>query len=202
MKIRNVDLNLRQKAFIVTTASSILPYPFSKLNLQPTTRDPIARVYVDPELAMTGFTYVLRSGKEDSVVLDQVLEYNRDPDYLRKMMLHKMTVHARKLLSASKASRREIIRRMDSSPTQFYRLIDAAFYDKTIDQMVRLLSALDCNIDFLTFSGAERTTSSVVGSSNDGFLASLPAVAPRNRAHARMGRSRRLQKTQAARPAR
>lgn len=168
MKIRSVDLNLRQKAFIVTTASSILPFPFSKLDPQPTSRDPIVRVYVDPELAMSGFTYILRSGKENSVVLDQVLEYNRDPDYLRKIVLHKMTIHARKLLSESKASRREIIRRMDSSPTQFYRLIDATFYNKTIDQMVRLLSALDCNVDFLTPSGVGPSTSATGGSSNDG----------------------------------
>lgn len=202
MKIRSVSLNQRQKAFVVTTASSILPYPFSKLNRQPTPKDPIVRAYVDPELAMTGFTYALKSGREDTVVLDQVLEYNRDPDYLRKMLLHKMTVYARRLLSESRASRREIIRRMNSSPTQFYRLIDTAFHHKTIDQMIRLLSALDCTIDFVVPRALKSERVAGAGSSNERLLATFSSVAPRTRASARRGRSRRLPIRQAARSTR
>jgi hypothetical protein len=41
------------------------------------------------------------------------------------------------------------MRRVGTSPTQFYRLIDQTFYRKTIDQMVRLLAALDCPVDLV-----------------------------------------------------
>jgi len=44
------------------------------LDLQPSGDDPIDRVYVDKELAREGFTYVLKSGKNGTVHIEQVLE--------------------------------------------------------------------------------------------------------------------------------
>ena len=41
----------------------------------------------------------------------------------------------------------EIIRRMGTSQTQFYRLIKTSNYNKTIDQMLKLLSALDITVE-------------------------------------------------------
>ena len=36
---------------------------------------------------------------------------------------------------------------MGVTPTQFHLLIDQIFYGKTIDNMVRLLAALDCRVE-------------------------------------------------------
>ena len=76
MKIRKVEANDRKAEFRVVTYSG--------------------DAYVDRELASEAFTYVLESGGEGSVHLDQVLEYNEDPAYLADLLTYKLTVKARK----------------------------------------------------------------------------------------------------------
>ena len=49
----------------------------------------------------------------------------------------------------SKLSRREIIRRLGTSPAQLYRLLDQTNYRKSVDQMLSLLAALDCDVDLV-----------------------------------------------------
>lgn len=149
MKIRKVTPNNRRKCVEVETAKKKYDFPYSKLEPKPSTKDKIQRIYVDSELACQGFTFLLESGKEGSHVLDEVLDYNKDPDYLRKMLLYKLSIQVQKLVKASGASKREIIRRMNTSPTQFYRLMDQTNYRKTIDQMIKLLAALDCPVDIV-----------------------------------------------------
>src|SRR5882724_12283065 len=105
MKIRSVKHNNRKKAFEIKTSSRTLQFPYSKLDLQPTGVDPIDRVYIDKELASEGFTYVLKSGKNGTVHIEQVLEYNQDPSYLREVILYKLTVAARKRLEQSVLSK-------------------------------------------------------------------------------------------------
>ena len=43
----------------------------------------------------------------------------------------------------------EIIRRLGTSATQFYRLLDQTNYSKSIKQMVTLLAILDCEVDLV-----------------------------------------------------
>jgi predicted XRE-type DNA-binding protein len=119
------------------------------LDLQPTGVDPINRVYVDKELASEGFTYVLKSGKNGTVHIEQVLEYNQDPSYLRDIILYKLTVEAQKRLEKSALSKREIIRRLGTSGTQFYRLLDQKNYQTSVDQLLSLLHVLDCDVDLV-----------------------------------------------------
>lgn len=78
-----------------------------------------------------------------------MLEYNQDPDYLRDLLLYKLTVEAQKRLSQSALSRREIIRRLGTSPAQFYRLIDPTNYRKSVDQVLSLLHVLDCEVELV-----------------------------------------------------
>jgi hypothetical protein len=145
--IRNVTINRRRKSFVLKTAGGTLEYPFSRLSLKPSLNDPLVSAYVDPELAKQGFTYRLRSGKEDSVLMDQVREYNKDSEYLRELLLYRLTILARKALASSGIAKREVIRRMKTSPTQFYRLMDQTNTRKSIDEMIRLLTALDVPLD-------------------------------------------------------
>ena len=102
------------------------------MKLKPKASDRIKQVFVDKEIGHEGFTYILESGKEDTVLMDAVLEYNKDPDYIVKIFLYKLTIKAQKLLQNSHISKREVIRRMGISPTQFYRLIDQTYYNKSI----------------------------------------------------------------------
>ena len=128
---------------------STLDLPYSKVVPPPSRSDPIAKIFVDPELGKEGFTYVLRSGREGSVHLDHVLEYNQDPAYLRNALLYRLTVEARKRAGQSGLSKCEIIRRLGTSATQLYRLLDQTNYRKSVDQMLSLLQVLGCEVQIV-----------------------------------------------------
>ncbi len=104
---------------------------------------------IDDELGREAFTYRLKSGKEGSVHIEQVLEYNEDPAYMRDLLLYKLTLEAQKRLDQSPLSKREIIRRLDTSPAQFYRLLDQTNYRKSLDKLLVLLRVLDCDVDLV-----------------------------------------------------
>ncbi len=149
MKIRSVKANNRRRAFEVTTAKKRLAFPFARLEVQPTADDPVANVYVDRDLGGEGFTYVLKSGREGTVHVEHVLEYNQDPDHLRDLLLYRLTLEAQKRIADTRLAKREIIRRLGTSPTQLYRLLDQTNYRKSVDQMLRLLQVLDCDVQLV-----------------------------------------------------
>lgn len=147
MKIRSVTYNNHKRTFEVRVSNKVFRLPYSKVTPQPSAADPISRLVVDKELAREGFTYVLESGKEGTVHIEQVLEYNQDPSYLRDALLYKLTLEAQKRVAASPLSKREIIRRLGTSATQLYRLLDQTNYRKSVDQLLMLLHVLDCDVD-------------------------------------------------------
>jgi hypothetical protein len=149
MKIQSVTHNNRKRAFQVKMLKKVLDLPYSRVDPQPSRANPITRVFVDKELGGEGFTYVLESGKEGTIHGEQVLEYNQDPHYLRDALLYKLTIEAQKRVEASALSKREIIRRLGTSATQFYRLLDQTNYRKSVDQLLSLLHVLDCEVDLL-----------------------------------------------------
>ena len=149
MKIRSVKPNNRRKAFEVATSSKRFLFPYVKVKPRPTPGDPVARAVVDKELAREGFVFTLKSGREGTVHIEQVLEYNQDPNYLADMLLYNLTVEARKRVEQSNLSTREIIRRLGTSATQFYRLLDQTNYSKSLKQLVALLTILGCEVDLV-----------------------------------------------------
>lgn len=149
MKILSVKLNNRKKVFEVKTAAKVYGFPYVKATPAPTTEAPIVRVYVDKELGSEGMTYELASGKSGTIHIEQVLEYNQDRNYLRDLLLYKLTLEAQKRVAASRLAKREIVRRLGTSATQFYRLLDQTNYEKSVDQLVSLLQVLDCDVDLV-----------------------------------------------------
>lgn len=152
MKIRAVNANNRTRAFEVRTPRHVLSFPFAKAAPTPTAADPIDTVFVDAEAGREAFTYALRSGRTGTIHVEQVLEYNRDPSYLRDQLLYRLTLEAQARLAASPLAKREVIRRMGTSASQFYRLLDQTNYRKSIDQMLALLQVLDCDVDLVLSS--------------------------------------------------
>ena len=149
MKIESVQANRRKREFLVSTAGGTYSLPFAKCDPAPSAGDGVVRVYVDPELGMEGITYALRSGAEGSVHLDAFLDYNMDPDFMRDTVLYRLSVEAQERLKASGLSKREVIRRLGTSASQLYRLLDQTNYDKSIDAMLRLLQVLHCEVEFV-----------------------------------------------------
>ena len=147
MKIRSATCNNRKKAFEVRTSARTFYLPYSQVAPQPAAADPIAKLFVDKELGREAFTYVLKSGREGTVHLEQVLAYNQDPDYLRDALLYKLTLEAQRRLAVSSLSKREITRRLGTSPAQLQRLLDQTNYRKSVDKLLSLLNVLGCDVD-------------------------------------------------------
>jgi len=148
VKIRSVTANNRRRVFEIETRVRSYVFPYSAVEPRPWKGDPLRDVYVDEELGREGFTYVLASGADGSVHVDSVLEYNEDPSLMRDLLLYRLTVEARRCVDSSGLTIREIIRRAGTSPAQFYRLLDLSNRGKSIDKLVTLLRAVDCEVDF------------------------------------------------------
>jgi len=103
-------------------------------------------VFVDKELGNEAITYILDSGDEGSIHIDQILEYNQDPNYMADLLTYKLTLEARNRIDNSGLSRRQIARRLKTSVPQLYRLLDPANTSKSINQLVALLHVLNCRV--------------------------------------------------------
>jgi len=147
MKIRSVTVNNRKAQIVLTTRSgAVFPVPFARLDPQPTPDDRIREAYVDRELANEAVTYVLDSGAEGAVHIEQALEYNQDPGYLAELLVHQLTAAALARIDSSGLSRRELARRLKTSVPQLYRLLDPTNTRKNISQLVSLLHVLNCDV--------------------------------------------------------
>ena len=149
-----VSHNNRRRAFQVKRQGKTYLLPYAKVEPVPGSRDRVIRTDVDKELGGEGFVYRLESGCKGTVLWEQVLDYNKDPDYLREAALYKLTLLAQRKLEESRLSKGEVRRRLGTSPSQLIRLLDQTNYKKSIDQMLRLLAVLDCPVEFVE-SGKE-----------------------------------------------
>lgn len=150
MKIARVSINNRRKEFIVATHSGMTySYPYVKAEPRPDADNRIVQAFVDNELGKQAITYVLDSGEEGSIHLEQVLEYNQDPIYMAELLIYKLTLEARKGIDTCGLSRRQVAKRLNTSVPQLYRLLDPANSSKSINQLVALLHVLNCSVDLV-----------------------------------------------------
>ena len=149
MKIRSVNPNNRKRAFEVTTWRQQFDFPYSRVEPAPTPENPVIEAFVDDELGREAITFRLASGQEGSVHIEQVLDYNQDPGYMRDLLLYKLTIEAQKRVETCGMSKREIIRRLGTSPAQLYRLLDPTNNRKSVDKVLFLLHVLDCDVDLV-----------------------------------------------------
>ena len=147
MKITAVEANNRKKAFELRTVRETLDYPYAKLALRPTADNPVTEVFADPETGREAFTYRLESGAEDTIHLDAVREYHEDPAYLNELLLHRLTVEARKAMEQSELAKREVARRLGTSASQLYRLLSPGHPGKSVGQLLALLHLLGREVD-------------------------------------------------------
>jgi hypothetical protein len=80
---------------------------------------------------------------------------------MRDLLLYKLTLEAQERVRSSSISKREIIRRLNTSAAQFYRLLDQTNYKKSIDQLTALLQVLDCEVDLVVRKKRPRLSGAV-----------------------------------------
>ncbi len=154
MKVQMVSINNRRKEFLVATrARASYTFPYAEADPRPCSGNWIKEVFVDKELGNEAVTYVLDSGDEGSIHMEQILEYNEDPNYMAKLLTYKLTLEARRGIENSSLSRRQIAKRLKTSVPQLYRLLDPANTSKSINQLVTLLHVLNCKVDLVVNGG-------------------------------------------------
>lgn len=94
MRIQSVAANRHKRVFELAAEGSKFTYPFATCVPQPSPSDPLKTVVVDDELGREAFTYVLTSGHEGTVHIEQVLDYSEDPEYLRSMLVYRLALEA------------------------------------------------------------------------------------------------------------
>ncbi len=67
---------------------------------------------ISRELGAEGSAYILKFGREGTGHVEEVLEYNQDPDHLRNLLLYRLTLEAQKRIAATPVAKREIMRRL------------------------------------------------------------------------------------------
>ena len=150
MKVAKVSINNRRKEFSINTHSgAAYTYPFAAADPRPVSGNRIEEVFVDKELGNEAITYILNSGDEGSVHIEQILEYNEDPRYMAELLTYKLTLEVRHGIENSGLSRRQIAKRLQTSVPQLYRLLDPANTRKSINQLVALLHVLNCKVDLI-----------------------------------------------------
>lgn len=143
MKIQAVENNARRSAIEIEIEGRTCAFPYAKLRVQPSSADPIAELYVDPELGNEAFTYRLVSGVEDTVHVDAVLDLNRDPEFLQEVVMHRLTVEALRAVEETGLGVRQLARQLNTSPTQLYRLLDPGNSSKSLGQLLAILELAD-----------------------------------------------------------
>ncbi len=113
MKIRSVTSNNRRNEFtVVTRSGATYTFPYTETDPCPASDDQIEEVFVDKALGNEAFTYILKSGEEGSVHIEQILEYNEDPNYLAELLTYKLTLEAQQGIEESGLSMRQIAKRL------------------------------------------------------------------------------------------
>jgi len=150
MKIRSVTSNNRRNEFTVVSCSgATYTFPYSEADPCPNSDDRLADIFVDKELGNEAVTYVLESGEEGSIHIEQILEYNEDPKYLAELLTYKLTLEAQEGIESSGLSMRQIAKRLKTSVPQLYRLLDPVNTRKSMSQLVALLHVLNCDVDLV-----------------------------------------------------
>jgi antitoxin HicB len=83
------------------------------------------------------------------VHLEAVLECHQDPALLNEMLLHRLTVEAKRAVEASGLSERELARPLGTSPTQLHRLLDPTYRGKSMDQMAVRLRVVGKDVELV-----------------------------------------------------
>lgn len=161
MKIKKVEFNNRRKVFTVSTASDVFEFPYSKSSPVPIRGNYVKKAYPDKELGNEAFTYLLQSGEEGTLHLDSVLEQNEDPDYMKDLLIYNLTLALRKQLEESPISKRELIKRMETSSSHFYRIIEPSNTKNSVDQILKLFYSLDCDLELAITPKLTNKTSQV-----------------------------------------
>lgn len=148
MRVNAVSFSNRKQGFTVDSDRGVFWFPYQKAAPNIQNRIKVLDAWVDEEIASEGFSFTYGKNTEETVHLEQVLEHCNDPQHIRRQLIYQLTIEAQNRLETSGFSLREVARRLHTSPTQLYRLLDQTNTDKTLDRLVEFLAVLGHMVSF------------------------------------------------------
>ena len=146
-RLRRIINHPRREAFEIRTSRGAFAFPYDRCKPAPRPGDAVKAISIDADTGRETFTYTLESGKAGVVHVERVLDHNAEPAYMHQALLYRLTLDAVAKLEASPLSKREVVRRLGTSPSQLYRLLDPTNSRKSVDRMLGLLRVLGCEVD-------------------------------------------------------
>jgi hypothetical protein len=142
-RVRDVGANNRRRAFdvaIVGRSGQVFTVPYADAGVEGL----VEHVRVDSETGGAAFEWETRDGSRGTMLAEQVLYLRKDPEVVRRHLLHLMTVRANSLLASRGISKAVLARMAGTSPARVTNLLKPGVYEgKTTDAMLKLLVALD-----------------------------------------------------------
>jgi diguanylate cyclase (GGDEF)-like protein/PAS domain S-box-containing protein len=147
--------NNRRRAFEIRAQGRDLVFPYGRLEPPPADGDRVVEARPVEIAGESGFYYRTASGLEGTVSLERVHHYEEGPSRRTEELLEKLTEEARKAVTESVLSKREISRLLGTSTSQLYRLLDPAYRGKSAGQMLALLHAVGREVRLEIDSGGD-----------------------------------------------
>ena len=116
-----------------------LDCPYSALGI----RNKVVEAGPDSEVGGHSFYFVLDNGKKDYVPYDQPLHIVQNPEYVKEQALYEDTRQLNEFIEKAGISKRELARRLGTSMSQLFRLLDAPNYKKELSRLIEIAAMMD-----------------------------------------------------------
>lgn len=139
-KFKTVEFNNKKRVFHLQYTSGLqLECPFSAIGLN----QKVVEAGPDLEAGGHSFFYVLEDGSKDYVPYDQPLHITQHPEYVKEQALYEMTKLINQFIRKEKISKRELARRLHTSPSQLERLLDPTNHKKELSRLIEIAALLN-----------------------------------------------------------
>lgn len=139
-KFKTVAPDNKKRVFHLEYTSGLkIECPYSALGI----RGKVIEAAPDHETDRHSFYFILDNGKNDFVPFDQPLHIAQHPEYVRQHTLYEVTKQLNEFINRSRASKRELARRLGTSVSQLARLLDTTNYKKELSRLIELAALLN-----------------------------------------------------------
>lgn len=138
-KFKMVSYNNRKKqiAFVYTSGKRVTVH-YSQLGIKRN----ISRTWIDRETSGQSVGYEFEGGRVDYMPYDQPLAVARDPEFLLRTHIERLTAKIKGVLKKKKISKRYLAEQLETSDNQIQRLLDPAILNKNLSQLYQIAALL------------------------------------------------------------
>lgn len=143
-KIRQVSVNNRKKELsVVYTSGKQIVVHYGLVGIEKNVTD----AWPDPETGHRSIVLDYADGTQDFMPYDQPLAAVKDPEFLLRNDLERLTARIRQEAKRQRVSLRHIARQLGTSDNQIQRLLNPRILNKNLQQLYRIAAMLGLKVD-------------------------------------------------------